>query len=171
MTQFAGNNTRIGVSHSTDGGATWHLVNVDSQQIYPNLDQFSDLAIGADGTVYVSWMRCTANGPTGDCGGDLAIGADGTVYVSWMRCTANGPTGDCGGTTASQWFSKSTDGGATWSAAVKIHNANLAPDSCGAFYGCLPNTFERVSNIPVIAIDNSPNTSFGTLYVADYNWT
>jgi hypothetical protein len=142
MTQFSGNNTRIGVSHSTDGGATWHLVNVDSQQIYPNLDQFSD----------------------------LAIGADGTVYVSWMRCNASGPTGDCGGTTASQWFSKSTDGGATWSAAFKIHNANLAPDSCGAFYGCLPNTFERVSNIPVIAIDNSPNASFGTLYVADYNW-
>lgn len=143
MTQFSGNNTRIGVSHSTDGGATWHLVNVDSQQIYPNLDQFSD----------------------------LAIGADGTVYASWMRCNANGPTGDCGGTTANQWVSKSTDGGATWSAPVKIHNSALAPDSCGAFYGCLPNTFERVSDIPVIAIDNSPNESFGMLYVADYNWT
>ena len=143
MTQFSGNNTQIGVSHSTNGGTTWTLVNVDPQQIYPNLDQFSD----------------------------MAIGADGTVYVSWMRCTANGPTGDCGGTTASQWVSKSTDGGSTWSAAVKIHNANLAPDSCGAFYGCLPNTFERISNIPVIAIDNSATGSFGTLYVADYNWT
>lgn len=143
MTQFSGNNTTIGVSHSTDGGNSWTLVNVDSQQVYPNLDQFSD----------------------------LAIGADGTVYVSWMRCTANGPTGDCGGTTASQWVSKSTDGGSTWSTPVQIHTANLAPDSCGAFYGCLPNTFERVSNIPVIAIDNSGGSNNGSLYVIDYTWT
>jgi len=144
MTQFSGNNTTIGVSHSTDGGATWKLVNVDTQQIYTNLDQFSD----------------------------LAIGADGTVYVSWMRCTANGPSGDCGGTTASAWVSKSTDGGTTWSTPVMIHNMDLAPDNCGAFYGCLPNTAERVSNIPVIAINNAVTSgSFGTLYVADYDWT
>ena len=144
VTQFDGsNNSQIGVSHSVDGGATWQLVNVDSQQAYPAIDQFSD----------------------------LAIGADGTVYVSWMRCTANGPTGDCGGTTATQMVSKSTDGGSTWSTPVSIHSVDLAPDSCGAFYGCLPNTYERVSNIPVIAIDNSTRTSAGTLYVADYDWS
>ena len=81
-------------------------------------------------------------------------------------------TGDCGGTTANQWVSKSTDGGKTWSNPVKIHDMHLSPDSCGAFYGCLPNTFERVSNIPVIAIDNAATSgNFGTLYVIDYDWT
>ncbi|HTK78939.1 MAG TPA: sialidase family protein [Rhizomicrobium sp.] len=145
ITQFVGNNSQIGVSHSSDGGATWTLKNVDSQQIYPTfVDQFSD----------------------------LAIGADGTVYVSWLRCPANGPTGDCGGTTSAMYMSKSTDGGNTWSKEVKIQSVALAPDSCGAFYGCLPNTFERVSNIPVIAIDNAATSAnFGTLYVVDYNWT
>ena len=144
ITQFYSNNdSQIGVSHSIDGGQTWTLVNADTRQVYPNIDQFSD----------------------------LAIGKDGTVYLSWMRCTANGPSGDCGGTTASMWSAKSTDGGATWSSPVKIGKAALAPDNCGAFYGCLPNTSERVSNIPVIAIDNSSGAFLGKLYVIDYKWT
>jgi hypothetical protein len=67
--------------------------------------------------------------------------------------------------------SKSTDGGTTWSTPVTIVSANLAPDTCGAYYGCLPNTFERVSNIPVIAIDNSTGANAGHLYVIYYNWT
>ena len=67
--------------------------------------------------------------------------------------------------------SKSTDGGVTWSAPVTMASPTLAPDNCGAFYGCLPNTFERVSNIPVIAIDNSTGPNAGHLYVVYYNWT
>lgn len=145
-TQFdsSGFNSQISVSHSCNHGVTWKTVAVDSEQFYPGaVDQFSD----------------------------LAIGNDGTVYVSWMRCPATGPTGDCGGTTAKLLVSKSTDGGNTWSAAATIATPNLAPDSCGAFYGCLPNTFERVSDIPVIAIDNSLGTYAGHLYVAYYTWT
>src|SRR5260370_11534368 len=69
-------------------------------------------------------------------------------------------------------FSKSSDGGTTWSAATVMFTAKLAPDSCGcAFYGSLPNTFERVSNIPVIGIDTSTGTHAGNLYVTYYNWT
>ncbi len=84
VTQFSGNNSRIGVSHSTDGGNTWTLVNVGTQQIYPtSVDQFSD----------------------------LAVGADGTVYAAWLRCPATGPAGDCGDTDAAMYMSKSTDGG------------------------------------------------------------
>ena len=44
----------------------------------------------------------------------------------------------------------------------------LAKDSCGEFFGCLPNTHERVSEIPVIAIDNSTGAHAGTLYAAFY---
>jgi hypothetical protein len=87
-----------------------------------------------------------------------------------MRCTANGPTGDCGGATATLLLSKSTDGGNTWTAPATIAQVNLAPDTCVAFYGCLPNTSERVSEIPVIDISNGP-VHAGRLYAAFYNWT
>ncbi|HZQ23527.1 MAG TPA: sialidase family protein [Terriglobales bacterium] len=146
VTQFAtNNNSTITVSHSADGGATWsNAIAVDSTQVYPSVDQFSD----------------------------MATGADGTVYVTWMRCTANGPSGDCGGTTATFYVSKSSDGGNTWTSPTKIATAALAPDPgfC-CFYGSLPNTDERVSNIPVVAIDNSNGANNGTLYVTYYNWT
>jgi hypothetical protein len=144
-TQFdASGNSEISVSHSSDGGGTWSSVLVDAKQLFPAVDHFSD----------------------------LAIGKDGTVYVSWMRCTANGPTGDCGGTQAKMMFSKSTDGGNTWSAPSMSAVANLTPDNCScAFYGNLPNTSEPVSDIPVVAVDNSTGPHAGTLYVSPYNWT
>lgn len=143
-TQFGSNNSsEISVSHSYDGNKTWKTVVVDTQQQYPTIDQFSD----------------------------LAIGTDGTVYVSWMRCVANGPSGDCGGTTASFYISKSTDGGKTWSAPSLMVKAALAPDTCGGFYGCLPHTSERLSNVAATAIDNTSGSNAGHLYSALYNWT
>jgi hypothetical protein len=146
VTQFASNNnSQISVSHSTNGGTSWTTAAVDSVQVFPNVDQFSD----------------------------LAITRDGTVYVTWQRCTANGATGDCGGTTATMVISKSNDGGNTWSKPATIAKAALAPDpnSC-CFYGALPVTAnERVSNIPVIGVDNSTGAHKGNLYVAYYKWT
>jgi hypothetical protein len=141
VTQFdaTGNDTQISVSHSTNGGASWTTRAVDKVQVFPpQVDQFSDLAIGKDGTVYVSWMRCTASG------------------------------GECSGTQATLLLSKSTDGGTTWSTPVTLATVTLAPDpSHCCFYGQLPNTGERVSEIPVLGIDNSS----GTLYAAFYTWT
>lgn len=135
-------NSLIAVAHSTNGGASWTNVGIDAV-VYPVVDQFSD----------------------------LAVGADGTVYLTWMRCSATGPTGDCGGTRSQLMFSKSSDGGTKWTTPVVMANANLAPDSCGAFYGCLPNTSERVSNIPAIDADRSGRRFNGRLYTAFYNWT
>lgn len=146
VTQFDSSETNIAptVSHSNDGGNTWTTKKVDTTQVFPNVDQFTD----------------------------LAVGADGTVYVSWMRCTANGASGDCGGTTATLFWSKSTDGGNTWSSPAAITTVKLAPDPgfC-CFYGALPNTDERMSNIPTIAIDNSTGPHKGNLYVTAYSWT
>jgi len=143
-TQFASNSdSEISVSYSRDAGATWTTHAVDTRQIFPNnVDQFSD----------------------------LAVGADGTVYVTWIRCPANGPAGDCGNTTTNIMFSKSTDGGATWSTPVAAFTARLAPDtSFCCFYGQLPNTSERVSDIPAIEARGSGATA--KLFVTYYNWT
>jgi hypothetical protein len=144
VTQFdsTGNDSRISVSHSSDGGSTWSRATVDPVQKFPSVDQFSDLAIGKDGTVYVSWMRCTASG------------------------------GSCGGTQATLLVSKSTDEGATWSQPATIATVTLAPDPghC-CFYGALPNTSERVSAGAVLGIDNSSGPRAGNLYAAFYTWT
>jgi hypothetical protein len=140
-TQFdPSNDSEITVSTSTNGGAKFTTVPVDAEQIYPIIDQFSD----------------------------LAIAKNGTIYVSWMRCTANSVQSDCGHTVATLLISSSTDGGKTWSAETTIATPTLAKDSCGEFFGCLPNTHERVSEIPVIAIDNSTGTYAGTIYAAFY---
>jgi hypothetical protein len=143
VTQFdaTGSDSEISVSHSTNGGTSWTTTAVDTAQVFPAVDQFSDLAIGKDGTVFVSWMRCTA-------------------------------TYDCGGTQATLVLSRSTDGGSTWSTPVTIATVTLAPDPKGCcFYGQLPNTSERVSEIPALGIDNSSGPHAGNLYAAFYTWT
>jgi len=143
-TQFSfSSDSEISVSVSSDAGAHWTTKAVDTTQHFPTfVDQFSD----------------------------LAIGDDGTVYVTWIRCPANGPAGDCGNTTTNVMFSKSTDGGSTWSTAVSAFTTKLAPDACFcAFYGSLPNTSERVSNIPSVEAVGSGATAH--IYVTYYNWT
>lgn len=144
-TQFASNSdTTIFVSHSTDGGKKWKGVAVSPVAAYPNINQFSD----------------------------MTTDSSGNVYVTYMNCTANDSDNECGGTTATMYIQKSTDGGKTWSSQVAIGTVELAPSStCGAFYGCLPNTSERVSDIPVIGVDNSGGSRNGQLYVVEYNWT
>jgi hypothetical protein len=120
--------TRASVAHSCDGGTTWTRVGVDPvTQTVPKIDQFTDLAIGPDGTVYVTWIQCQVNGGAGDCG-------DTDVLLR---------------------FSKSTDGGNTWSAPVNMATAHNSPDTCGGYYGCFVGSSERLSNIPVIDIDDT----------------
>ncbi len=144
LTDFAPSNaSQITVSHSTDGGATFHTVKVGTAANIPAVNQFTD----------------------------LAVAKDGTVYVSYINCPGTGSTGDCGGTTSTILVSKSTDGGVTWSTPVRAATIKLAPDTCGAYYGCLPNTFERVSDIPVIAVDDSAGATAGRVYIAFYTWT
>ena len=143
-TQFdTSNNSTITVAHSCNGGATWTNVQVDSLQTFPAVDQFSD----------------------------LAIGFGGTVYLSWMRCPGTGKAGDCGGTQATMLFSQSSDGGNTWSTPTVTARVRLVPDTCGAYFGCLPNSSEPLSNIPVIDTDNSTREHRGYLYVAMYTYS
>ena len=126
------------VSHSSDGGATWTQAAVDAVQKYPANDRFTRMAVAKDGTAYVTWTHCPAAGPDRFC-------SDGTIYVM---------------------FSKSTDGGNTWSPPRLITKAEYAPSTP-------PNTQrgERVYNYPGIGVDNSNGPYAGNLYVAMYSWT
>jgi hypothetical protein len=143
ITQFntSFNRIIITVDHSCDGGATWAgPVAVSPEQVFPDVVQFSD----------------------------LAVGDDGSVHVTWIDCRANGPAGDCGDTNATVYHSKSLNGGVTWTPPVAIHTVRLAPDSCFcAFYGNVPGTSERTSEIPVVDYDDNN----GSLYVLDYHYT
>lgn len=141
-TQFDGSfNSQIWVSRSSDGGATWKSLAVSTlQNITSSVDQFSDLAVGSDGTVYLNWLRCVSS------------------------------SGECAGSNSKMMFSKSTDGGKTWSAEHVAATLKLAPDACGcAYYGSLPNTSERISDIPSNAVSGSGSTA--KVYITYYNWS
>ena len=127
--------SQVLVSHSTDGGATWKQAAVDAVQKYPARDDFTRMSVGKDGTVYLTWMHCPASGPDESC-------SDGTGHVM---------------------FSKSTDGGNTWSPPRLIAMATSR--------GLLANTSIGVDNYPMIAVDNSDGPHAGNLYVAMYTWT
>lgn len=89
----------------------------------------------------------------------MTVGKDGTVYLVWKDCTQNN---GCDNGTVYVVFSKSSDGGSTWSnpkaiASVTVHS--------------LPNVKLGVPDGPVIAVDASDGPYSGNLYVAMYNWT
>jgi hypothetical protein len=104
-------------------------------------------------------------------GSDIAVGVDGTAYLSYMFCQPETGHTNCGDGLGTMYITKSKDGGTTWSTPVAMHTDRIAPAGCGNYYGCLPNTYQRVPNIPAIAINNSKGAHAGQLYVVDYNWT
>lgn len=137
--------TATGVSHSTDNGVTWRLVPVDATQHSPMQDFQSHLGIGSDGTVYITWLRCPISGGGTSCPGQIA-----TLF-----------------------FSKSTDGGNTWSTPSTMANALLVPSNPQCNFGIenLPNSCWFIQNEPVIAVDNSGGAFSGRLYGTYYIWT
>jgi hypothetical protein len=137
--ELAHGNSQVLVSHSNDGGVTWIEAAVDPVQIYPEEDDFTRMVVGKDGTVYATWQHCRGK-----------KGGDGSALCPTVHFM----------------FSKSTDGGNTWSPAQRIETVGMP------HYWLLPNTNqERVYNYPVIGVDNSKSAYSGNLYVAMYNWT
>jgi hypothetical protein len=126
---------RVAVAHSRDGGTTWKQVAVAAAQIAPDIDNNSSITIGKDGTVYLTWMYCNV-----------------------------GPT-FCANNRAYMVFSKSIDGGNTWTTPALMTSVRLPnPD-------WIPNTQDRVYNYPAIGVDNSSGPYAGNLYVVMYSWT
>jgi hypothetical protein len=85
------------VSHSTDGGSGWTQAAVDPVQKDLEEDDFTRMAVGKDGTVYITWLHC--RGKNGS-GGALCP----TEHVL---------------------FSKSADGGNDWSAPQQIATVKM----------------------------------------------
>jgi hypothetical protein len=121
------------VAHSGDGGASWRQVDVATMQKAPDRDFFSAMSIGKDGAVYLTWMYCNKGPQACD------------NYKAYMV------------------FSRSSDGGNTWSPPKLV-----APITLETY---VPNTNITVRNTPAIAVDNSNGPHSGNLYVVMYNWT
>jgi hypothetical protein len=125
-------NNQVVVTRSTDGGATWQQGNVAPIQKSPDQDFYTALATGKDGTVYLTWMYCNT-----------------------------GPQA-CGNNKGYMVFSKSSDGGSTWSTPVLVAVVGLHS---------LPNTFISVPDRPAIAVDDGDGKNAGNVYVSMFNWT
>ncbi len=131
--------SQVFVSHSSDGGKEWVQVPVDPVQVFPEEDTFARIAVGRVGVLYASWGYCKGKRVQGG-------GLCPTVHVM---------------------FSKSGDGGSTWSQAKRIAVVGMP------HYWQLPNTKygERVYNYPMIAVDNGNAPYSGNIYIAMYTWT
>ena len=171
----------IVTARSSDNGATWQNLGTVTSGITSTtigndkemmaIDNTSGQTFSHPGRIFVIWDAANAekiaysdNGSswttvnfasnTGAIGGNVVVGADGTVYAIWNRYNVETIV-----------FSKSTDGGATWTAPSVI--ATLALQSFGS--NNLPPAQDKrgVNGFGAIDIDRNPNSAyFGTLYVS-----
>jgi len=124
---------QVMVSHSDDGGASWRQVTVAPIQHAPAGDVYTNMVVGQDGTVYLAWMYCNS-----------------------------GPFYFCSDHKGHMVFSKSSDGGNTWSTPTLLTTVTL---------GGLANSNVYLTNYPAIAVDASDGPNGGSLYVALNTWT
>jgi hypothetical protein len=174
-------------SHSSDNGATWSSLNqlsavifqvLDSQaidnnanspfagNIYGSVTQFlfnvTRIAVWRSSDGGATWSPSTAailpntSFFDGEGYSHLEVGKDGTVYLAYMASSSGGSAPN------EMMFTKSIDGGQTWSSPVQVYSATPVSD--------LPNTAIYVANAPIIAVDDSP-AGKSRLYMTFYNWT
>lgn len=137
-------NTTVDFSRSTDGGKTWTTVAASPQALNPAVVE----------------------------GSDIAVGADGTIYLAYLYCAPAKNSTSCAGGRIKEYIQKSTDGGTIWSAPVVALKVDAVPDNCNPqYWGCIPKTGARVVDYPSIAIDKSNGPYSGRLYAVCWNWT
>lgn len=180
------------VARSADGGATWVNQGViknawatgtlEDKNFYV-ID--NNLASPFYGRHYTCWDRAnnekfaysTNNGATWtevdlpaagvggvDLGCEIAVQKNGTVHVVFesLTCGAN-----C--TDERMWYTRSTNGGASWSSTVQVHDHNLA-----GFSGTnMPPVADQRGIAPfgAVDVDNSGGACDGTLYATFGDYT
>ncbi|MBV8520022.1 MAG: IPT/TIG domain-containing protein [Acidobacteria bacterium] len=119
------------------------------------------VAYSDDGAAWTTVVLPTAPVGDGDIGGNVVVGADGTVYVVWNSLIFPGAvqTGEM------TFFSKSEDGGDSWSDPVAVATQSLL--SFGGNNKPPAQESRGLNAFGSIGIDNNPNSPyFGYLYVA-----
>jgi hypothetical protein len=126
-------------------------------------EPYNQLVVAHSSDGGATWRQADVSTPLTNGDSDsytaMTVGRDGTVYLTWQFC---GQEDTCGDVPVYMAFSKSSDGGNTWSkprlmATVTVHG--------------VPNTNASAPDTPAIAVDNSSGPYSGNLYVAMYNWT
>jgi Neuraminidase (sialidase) len=135
---------QILVSRSQDGGNTWAVAQVAAdQQNQDTWEYYRSLTVGKDGAVYAAWMHCTR--------------------VGQYFCSNN---------TDYMLFSRSSDGGVTWSKPSLVMPVHEVPLWCGCYpFGTIPNVYAAAPNTPALGVDNSSGQYAGRLYASLYEWT
>jgi hypothetical protein len=136
------NGNRLWVSYSRDGGSTW-----------------TQALVAADPTSI-------------DYGPSVVAGKDGAVYVTWMHCPPAGSGVYCANSVENVAFSRSDDGGVTWSGPRIVARVLEVPNSCSCFpFRAIPNTTVSAPNTPALGVDNSDGPYSGRLYATMFQWT
>ncbi|WP_374563755.1 sialidase family protein [Ideonella sp.] len=104
---------------------------------------------------------------------DLAIGRDGSLHLSYLSCVGAGH--DCHGRPAELRLVRSADGGQTWTSPTTLALTTLPPGEVvhrlWYDYGALPGTTAFMSFTPVIAVDASRGPHQDRLYAAMTTYT
>lgn len=177
------------VARSTDGGATWagqgvvvngwatftledknfyiidnNLTSPYHGRHYSCWDRSNNEKIAYSSDSGATWTEVDLPAsPVGgiDLGCEMAVEDNGTVHVIFDSLTCSSTTGTC--STESMLYTKSTDGGVSWSAPVVVRNFNLVSFSGN---NCPSAQNDRCINpFGAIAVDNTGGACDGTLYV------
>jgi hypothetical protein len=179
----------IVVAKSTDSGLSWNPLGVVVNNIASTnkLDDKEMIAVDTSnggahshpGRLYViwdqnnvervaysddgvTWITKFVGGPGIRIGGNLAVGADGTVYAVWNRVYSPNNLEIAQGDDT--YFSKSTDGGETWSAATLVWTHALG--SFGSYYWPLAQDERGVNAFCALDVNRNPASAyFGRLHL------
>lgn len=196
-----GEGGRVSAHQSTDGGATWSVLQEPFRPHFGG-DGFShDIFLSQDagsksphrGRLYATMIDSARNDPTrlvrlavsSDHGAHwsvqraspyydaldqalvdapaLAIGRNGTLYLSYRLCSAVNEYPFCLSTPFDVMLVSSGDGGASWSAPRRVQQMVAAPVDLGYDLG-LPNTQSTLEYRPMLAADASVGAFGGRLY-------
>lgn len=168
-------------SYSVAGGGTSYfldkpLMAIDTNPTSPHYGNlyftFTYFSSGTTSPIYV--CQITVSNPNGACvpivnegasGAVPAVDASGNLYVAWEQFTTGGGTNPID----ALYFSKSTDGGASFSTPAPITSVSPIFDSGVSNFTCDRQAIKgaiRVNDFPSIAIDTGAKSkNKGAVYV------